>query len=46
VGLEHRGRHALLKQPEASRWTVSVSLRNWFESRDYDLDFLDWLHPA
>jgi hypothetical protein len=35
-----------LKRQPADRWTVSVSLRNWFEWRDYNLDFSDWLYGA
>jgi hypothetical protein len=35
-----------LKQAEPGRWTVSVSVRNWYEWRDYDLDFTDWFHFA
>ncbi|MEZ0112735.1 hypothetical protein ABH920_006758 [Catenulispora sp. EB89] len=35
-----------LKQQPTGHWIVSVSLRNWFEWRDYDLDFSDWFHSA
>ena len=35
-----------LRQLPTGRWIVSVSLRNWFEWRDYDQDFSDWFHNA
>lgn len=35
-----------LKQLPTGSWIASVSLRNWFEWRDYDHDFSDWLHSA
>jgi hypothetical protein len=35
-----------LKPGEGGRWTVSVSVGDWFKWLDYDLDFSDWLHFA
>jgi hypothetical protein len=35
-----------LKRRESGRWTVSASLRDWFEWRDYDLEFSDWFYLA
>lgn len=35
-----------LKQQPTGSWVVTVSLRNWFEWRDYDLGFSDWFHDA
>jgi hypothetical protein len=45
-GSSAEGDMLCLKLREPGRWTVSASLRNWFEWRDYDLDFSDWLHLA
>ena len=35
-----------LRRREDGRWTVSVSLRNWYEWRHSDKEFSDWLFDA
>lgn len=35
-----------LRPQKDARWTVSVSLRNWFEWRHSDKEFADWLYDA
>lgn len=35
-----------LRHRDDGRWTVSVSLRNWYEWRHSNDDFTDWLYAA
>lgn len=44
-GSTAEGDELCLKQID-DRWIVAASLRHYFEWRDYDLEFTDWLHQV